>query len=62
MSEQQNSTLTIRIPEDLKRSAEIVAKQRDESLSQVIRKHLREYIGAGGKHATNRPAKGGKRK
>lgn len=44
MSEQQNSTLTIRIPEDLKRSAEIVAKQRDESLSQVIRKHLREYI------------------
>lgn len=46
MPMEKDSSLTIRIPSDLKRSAEIVAELRDESLSQVIRRMLREYVKA----------------
>jgi predicted transcriptional regulator len=43
MSDKQ-STLTIRIEADLKKAAEKVAQERDETLSQVIRKCLRDYV------------------
>lgn len=38
------TTLTIRIDADLKQAALAVAKQRDERLSQVVRKFLRDYV------------------
>jgi antitoxin component of RelBE/YafQ-DinJ toxin-antitoxin module len=41
------TTLTIRIEKDLKEAAAAVAKQRDESLSQVLRKFLRDYVQKG---------------
>jgi predicted transcriptional regulator len=37
-------TLTIRLDSELKQAAEKAAAERDETLSQVIRKALRDYI------------------
>lgn len=39
-----DSTLTIRIPADLKKAAEDAALQNDESLSRVVRQALRNYV------------------
>ena len=40
----QDINLTIRIERSLKASAERVAKAKDEKLSQVVRRALREYV------------------
>jgi predicted transcriptional regulator len=37
-------TLTIRIDSDLKQAAERMAATHDETLSQVIRRALRDYV------------------
>ncbi len=39
--------LTVRVPADLARNARAVAAQRDETLSQVVRRALRAYAGLG---------------
>lgn len=39
--------LTVRVPADLLRNARAVATQRDETLSQVVRRMLRTYAGMG---------------
>jgi hypothetical protein len=36
--------LTARVPTDLLKSAQSVARSRDETLSQVIRRALRSYV------------------
>ncbi len=38
------STLTIRIPLELKQAAESIARERDTTLSQQIRAFLRDYV------------------
>jgi antitoxin component of RelBE/YafQ-DinJ toxin-antitoxin module len=38
------STLTIRVPLELKQAAESVARDRDTTLSQLIRAFLRDYV------------------
>lgn len=38
------TTLTIRIEEELKKQAQEIADNEDLSLSQVVRKALKEYI------------------
>ena len=38
------STLTIRIPRELKQAAESIARERDTTLSQQIRAFLRDYV------------------
>lgn len=38
------TTLTIRIEEELKLAAQEIANEEDLSLSQVVRKALKEYI------------------
>lgn len=38
------STLTIRVPLELKQSAESVAREKDTTLSQLIRAFLRDYV------------------
>lgn len=38
------ATLTIRIEEELKQVAQEIANEEDLSLSQVVRKALKEYI------------------
>ncbi|MNS83679.1 hypothetical protein D3C72_1174750 [compost metagenome] len=43
-----DTTLTIRIPADLKKAAEDAAIRNDESLSRVVRQALRNYVA---KHA-----------
>ena len=40
--------LTIRIDDELKEAAEKVAAERDETLSQVIRRALRGYVASQG--------------
>ncbi len=39
-----DSTLTIRIPLELKQAAESIARERDTTLSQQIRVFLRDYV------------------
>ena len=39
-----DSTLTIRIPLELKQAAESIARDRDTTLSQQIRAFLRDYV------------------
>lgn len=39
-----DSTLTIRIPLELKQAAESIARERDTTLSQQIRAFLRDYV------------------
>jgi predicted transcriptional regulator len=39
-----DSTLTIRIEASLKQKAEQQAEARDETLSQVVRRALRDYV------------------
>lgn len=41
------STLTIRIPCELKQAAESIARERDTTLSQQIRAFLRDYVAKG---------------
>jgi len=41
---EMDSTLTIRIPADLKKAAEDAALKNDESLSRVVRQALRDYV------------------
>jgi predicted transcriptional regulator len=43
----EDEVLTARVPGDLLRMAKSVAKSRDETLSQVIRRALREYVDSG---------------
>ena len=38
--------LTVRVPDDLVKLARSVARSRDESLSQVLRRCLRQYVDA----------------
>lgn len=38
------TTLTIRIEEELKLAAQEIANEEDLSLSQVVRKALKEYV------------------
>lgn len=38
------STLTIRIPPELKQSAEAVAREHDTTVSQLVRSFLRDYV------------------
>ena len=38
------TTYTLRLPQELKEAAEAVAIERDENLSQVVRKALQTYI------------------
>jgi predicted transcriptional regulator len=40
------TTLTIRIDSALKHAVETIAAERDETLSQVIRRALRDYVAA----------------
>ena len=37
-------TLTVRVPEDLAKLVQSVARSRDEQVSQVIRRCLRQYV------------------
>jgi hypothetical protein len=39
-----DSTLTIRIPSELKQAAESVARSADTTISQQVRAFLREYV------------------
>lgn len=39
-----DSTLTLRLPADLKAAFEMACKQNDQNSSQVIRAMMREYI------------------
>ncbi len=43
----EEPVLSVRVPADLMRNARAVAAQRDETLSQVVRRALRAYAGAG---------------
>ncbi len=45
--EGEEVVLTVRVPADLMRNARAVATRRDETLSQVVRRALRVYAGAG---------------
>lgn len=47
-------TLTIRIDATLKQKAEKKAAAQDETLSQVVRRALRDYVSA--RHAASAPA------
>ena len=38
------STLTIRVPLELQQAAESVARDRDTTLSQLVRAFLRDYV------------------
>lgn len=38
------STLTIRVPPDLKRAAESIAREHDTTISQLVRAFLRDYV------------------
>ena len=38
-------TITVRVPADLVREARAVAARHDETLSQVVRRALRSYVG-----------------
>lgn len=46
MDDQNETTLTIRLPIALKVRAEEAAKRNDETLSRVIRNALRDYVQA----------------
>jgi predicted transcriptional regulator len=56
-------TLTIRIDATLKREAEKKAGERDETLSQVVRRALRNYVSERDSHAGRaaKPKSGRKR-
>jgi metal-responsive CopG/Arc/MetJ family transcriptional regulator len=43
------ATLSVRLPADLLRHAKAVARGRDETMSQVIRRLLRSYVQSGPK-------------
>ena len=43
----EDEVLTARVPGDLLKMARSVAKSRDENLSQVIRRALRQYVDSG---------------
>lgn len=45
MPDQQEVVITVRVPADLARHAKVVADQNDETLSQVLRRALRTYVG-----------------
>jgi hypothetical protein len=47
MVEGDEMVLTVRVPADLMHNARVVAAQRDETLSQVVRRALRAYAGLG---------------
>jgi metal-responsive CopG/Arc/MetJ family transcriptional regulator len=41
---EKSSTYTIRVPEELKLEFEKATKENDQRGSQVLRKHMRDYI------------------
>jgi predicted transcriptional regulator len=49
-------TVTIRIDATLKQKAEKKAAEQDETVSQVVRRALRDYVSARGSHAGYKPA------
>jgi antitoxin component of RelBE/YafQ-DinJ toxin-antitoxin module len=57
MAETQ-TTLTIRIDADLKKAAEIAAKDRDETISQAVRNFLRDYVKKSAQGDLLKPRKG----
>jgi hypothetical protein len=42
-----DATAVVRLPASLLRHAKVVAAARDETLSQVVRRALRTYVGGG---------------
>ncbi len=55
-------TLTIRIDAALKQEAEKKAAERDETLSQVVRRALRDYVSERGRRARFTPKADSSRK
>jgi len=54
-----DSTLQIRLPEDLRKAFQAACEQNDQTASQVIRAMMREYVS---RNAQQPLALGGKRK
>jgi predicted transcriptional regulator len=55
-------TLTIRIDTTLKQKAEKKAAEQDETVSQVVRRALRDYVSARRSHAGLKPRTNASRK
>lgn len=44
MSEDNNTTFTLRVPKDLKKAFEIATKANDLTSAQVLRQMMRHYV------------------